>query len=84
MTNQELSSHLMTLQRLANPPMGVSCVRSICHYLDVGDREGAKVVARNECDKISQYPDIIIIIHDNLVDLGCYYRFAKERKLRET
>jgi len=83
MTNQELSSHLMILQQLANPPMGVSCVRSICQYLDAGDQDGAKAVARNECDKISQYSDIIIMIHDNLVDLGCYYKFAKERKSKE-
>lgn len=83
MTGDALHDELMVLQATLNAPMGVSCVRSICDYLRVRDFQGARNVARGECDKISQYPEIVILLHENLTDLGCYYTFAKrdlERK----
>lgn len=77
MDYSELSKKLMRLQEEANPGMGISCVRTICFYLELGDIESARATARNEGDKISGYPQITILIHENLVDLGRYYQYAK-------
>jgi len=77
MDYSELSKKLMRLQEEANPGMGISCVRTICFYLELGDIESARATARNEGDKISRYPKITIMIHENLVDLGRYYQYAK-------
>lgn len=77
MTYEELADKLDVLQMEVNPPMGVSCIRSICHELRHMRTQSAQTIARSECDKLSQYPDIIILIHENLADLGCYYVYAK-------
>jgi hypothetical protein len=51
---------LAALERATNPgnPGGVSCVRSILHYLNRGDEESAAMVRMVEGDKTRVYPEI--------------------------
>jgi hypothetical protein len=49
---------LDALQATKNGTRGVSCVRSIVHWLRRGDYQSALATCRGENDKITSYPDI--------------------------
>ena len=66
---EELAIKLHGLQAYENGGRGVHCVRTICTYLQLGDTSSAIAVARNESDKIRNYPKIEAILCQNLVEL---------------
>jgi hypothetical protein len=80
LTNQQLAEKISEIEKRMNQPMGVSCLRHIVFYLEKEDRTSAEIIAKTDCDKISQYPEAIIFIHENLTELGCYYEFAKKER----
>lgn len=49
---------LWKLQESKNSGMGVSCVRTIASYLQMGKLEPARIVRQTEGDKTRQYEDI--------------------------
>jgi hypothetical protein len=61
MTTNEMLLHaniLEKLQQSENNGRGVNCVRTIVHYLRLGDYESALAVRRNEGDKTRAYPKL--------------------------
>jgi hypothetical protein len=63
-----LADQLWDLQDPKNGFVGVSCVRTICTYLRMGEIRSAAQVAVTEGDKIRQYPDIVQKIRDDFLD----------------
>jgi len=61
-----LAETLCAMQATKNQGGGVSCVRSLCAYLERADFESAETVCLNEWDKISNYPDIAQFIVDTI------------------
>lgn len=57
--SQALAAELFELQAQHNDGRGISCVRSVCSYLERGQLSSAKAVVNNESDKISSYPDVV-------------------------
>ena len=55
---------LHAMQMGKNDGRGVSCVRSLCAYLNRADYESAEAVCLNEWDKIRNYPDIAQFLID--------------------
>ena len=58
MKTKEISSNLFEMQQTKNQGRGVSCIRSVCAYLDLGKVEDAKLIIQHDWDKISNYGDI--------------------------
>lgn len=56
--NFEAADMLDSLQARQNNGRGVTCVRSIVHYLRNNDFDSAKAVWSNDGDKIRQYPEV--------------------------
>jgi hypothetical protein len=54
----EIANLLESLQANENGGRGISFVRSIVHYLRIGDTESARNVWRNDGDKAHQYPTV--------------------------
>lgn len=58
MDTKEISNNLFEMQQVKNQGRGVSCIRSVCTYLDLGKVEEAKCIIQHDWDKISNYGDI--------------------------
>ena len=54
----ELANKLDELQRDKCEGRGVDCVRTVIHFLRLGDIQSARATCVNESDKISSYPEI--------------------------
>lgn len=52
------ANHLDQLQKVENDGRGIACVRSIIHYLRLGDWSSALNVRRTEGDKTRAYPKV--------------------------
>lgn len=59
MDTVQVAKALYQLQAGYNDGRGVSCVRTICLYLERNDIDSAKAVCLNEGDKIRNYPAIV-------------------------
>ena len=81
MTYFEIADKLNELQKTKNDGRGISCVKTICHYLKLGQIESAKQVARTDGDKLCQYSDIRIFIHTNLTPIG-YWSDSKNEVIK--
>lgn len=62
MNDTELACELRQLQAPLNQGRGVSCVRTVCLFLERGDRGSARAVILNESDKIRSYPEIVAVL----------------------
>jgi hypothetical protein len=63
---QRLGAELQTLQAEKNDGRGVSCVRTVVTYLEMGKLDKAQAVCWNESDKMHSYPDIQKFIVENV------------------
>ena len=61
-----LADRLTRMQELENEGRGVSCVRSICTYLERGELGLAQNVATIDWDKIRNYPNLATTINIRL------------------
>jgi hypothetical protein len=64
----ESAEKLNLMQQEANEGRGISAIRDIAHYLEIGDVGAAKATISGEWDKISSYPDIA----EYLISEGLY------------
>jgi predicted cupin superfamily sugar epimerase len=69
-TTAAIADKLDDMQSKQNNGRGVTCVCTIVYYLRKDDMDSARAVARNESDKLWQYPDIREFIHKNLEPIG--------------
>ena len=67
-------SELKKEESIQNNGRGVSCVRTIIHYLEQDDIESAKACFTNEGDKIANYPELETILENLLGMKGRYKR----------
>lgn len=63
---------LKAKEKIQNNGRGVSCIRTLIHYLERGDMESAKAVFVNEGDKIANYPELETILEGMLGMEGRY------------
>ena len=70
------------LEAVQNDGRGVSCVRSVIHYMDRNDIEGARLVADWDHDKIRNYPEIEAAVRDALWPDGDAPSWWKRRRQR--
>ncbi len=63
-----IADELETLQGEQNDGRGVSCVRSVVHYLRVGDIASARQVCLTDGDKMRNYPVIKDYIKERMFD----------------
>lgn len=71
MTPIEIADILDTMQRSQNDGRGVSCIRAIIAYIRAENGlHTAAIIAKNESDKLWQYPEIRKFIHDNITHIG--------------
>ena len=56
---------LFVLQEPFNNGRGISCVRSLCHYLKNRDMVSFKAVMHTEWDKIRNYPEVVSWLREN-------------------
>lgn len=70
MSTETLANELEKMQADANRGRGVSCVQTMVAYLRQDNFRSACAVARNESDKLWQYPAIRKYIHYNLTPIG--------------
>ena len=67
---QEVIAQLDSVQKKENKGRGIGCVETILLYMRAGDIDSARAVARNDSDKLWQYPDIRRFIHEMIEPIG--------------
>ena len=75
-----LARKLNALQERENNGRGVSAVRAVSLFLDLGDAQSARTVAQTEADKIRNYPEIERIICTELVELHTVYKCPHKKE----
>jgi hypothetical protein len=72
-----LADKLDELQVSKNDGRGVSCVRGIIFELRRGNVDSAKAICNNEGDKLRNYPDIVKLIEEGLLEANLYLDLSK-------
>lgn len=67
---KSISKILLKMQEHKNGGRGVQLVRDIALNVKKGRISEAIVIARNESDKLCQYPDLRRFIHDVIYPIG--------------
>lgn len=73
MNAKEISSYLFEMQQNKNQGRGVSCIRSVCTYLDLGKIHDAKLIIEHDWDKISNYKDIAEFLKNVMLAQRSWY-----------
>lgn len=69
MSLRDIAIKLYNLQSMENDGRGITCVRSLVTYLNMGKLNDAKILRSVENDKIRNYPDIEKFLQENFDNL---------------